>query len=134
MNHREHREHRDGASAELSERVLGAAIEVHRVLGPGLLESAYEACLCHELALAGIAFKKQWELPVEYKGFRLDAGFRADLIVEDELLLELKTVDRLLPIHTAQVLTYLKLSGLRVGLLLNFNERVLRDGIKRLSL
>ena len=134
MKHREHREHREGASAELSERVLGAAIEVHRELEPGLLESAYEACLCHELALAGLAFKKQWELSVEYRGLRLGAGFRADLIVEDELLIELKTVDKLLPIHTAQVLTYLKFSGLRVGLLLNLNERVLRDGIKRLSL
>jgi GxxExxY protein len=106
---------------------------VHRALGPGLLESAYEACLCHELSLRELPFRRQIELPVNYKGLRLDAGYRIDLIVRDELLVELKSVERLLPIHEAQLLTYLKLSGMKTGLLLNFHEAVLRNGIRRLS-
>jgi GxxExxY protein len=128
MNHRGTEALRD----PLSEQVIGAAIEVHRALGPGLLESAYELCLCHELSLRELAFRRQVELPIEYKGLRLDAGYRIDLIVADELAVELKSVERLLPIHEAQLLTYLKLSGMKTGLLLNFHEEVLRKGIKRL--
>ncbi len=116
----------------LSQKVIGAAIEVHRALGPGLLESAYEVCLCLELTKAGVTFKRQVEMPVSYKGKRIDCGYRVDLIIEGTLLVELKSVDRLLPIHQAQLLTYLKLSGIRTGLLINFNSKVLKDGIKRL--
>ena len=116
----------------LSQKVIGAAIEVHRALGPGLLESAYEVCLCLELTKVGVAFKRQVEMPVSYKGKRIDCGYRVDLIIEGTLLVELKSVDRLLPIHQAQLLTYLKLSGIRTGLLINFNSKVLKDGIKRL--
>ena len=116
----------------LSQKVIGAAIEVHRALGPGLLESAYEVCLCLELTKVGVTFKRQVEMPVSYKGKRIDCGYRVDLIIEGTLLVELKSVDRLLPIHQAQLLTYLKLSGIRTGLLINFNSKVLKDGIKRL--
>ena len=116
----------------LSQKVIGAAIEVHRALGPGLLESAYEVCLCLELTKAGVTFKRQVEMPVSYKGKRIDCGYRADLIIEGTLLVELKSVDRLLPIHQAQLLTYLKLSGIRTGLLIKLNSKVLKDGIKRL--
>ena len=117
---------------ELSERVIGACIEIHRTIGPGLLESAYEECLCHELHLAGLKFERQKPLPVAYKGIQLDCGYRIDLVVEDKLIVELKTVQELLPIHEAQLLTYLKLSSLAVGLLVNFNVPVLRRGIKRI--
>lgn len=117
---------------DLSERVLGACIEVHRHLGPGLLESAYEQCLCHELSLRGLSFARQRPLPVCYKGVLLDCGYRLDVVVEDKLVLELKAVEHLLPLHEAQVLTYLKLTGLDVGLLVNFNTSVLRRGIRRL--
>ena len=115
----------------LSEKAIGAAIEVHRYLGPGLLESAYEECLCHELAKAGLSFKRQVEMPISYKGQDIDCGYRADLIVENTLLVELKAVEKLLPIHQAQVLTYLKLGRLSTGLLINFNSTLLKDGIKR---
>jgi GxxExxY protein len=118
----------------LTEQVIGAAIEVHRVLGPGLLESVYEQCLCQELALAGIDCRRQVELPVVYKGTRLDTHFNMDLVVPGRLIVELKAVEKLLPIHEAQLLTYLKLSGIRLGLLLNFNVRLLKEGIKRLIL
>ncbi|HEX3884007.1 MAG TPA: GxxExxY protein [Stellaceae bacterium] len=118
----------------LTEKIIGFAIEVHRQLGPGLLESAYEECLCYEFRENGIAFRRQVPLPVIYKDIRLDCGYRIDLVVGDELILELKTVERLIPVHEAQLLTYLKLSGLRTGLLLNFNAAVLRDGIRRLVL
>ena len=118
---------------ELSARVLGACIEVHRHLGPGLLESTYERCLCHELSLVGLSFTRQLLVPVIYKGVTFDCGYRLDVVVEDKLVLELKAVDRLLPIHEAQVLTYLKLTGLEVGLLVNFNTPVLRTGIRRLT-
>lgn len=118
----------------LSERIIGFAIEVHRHLGPGLLESAYEECPCFELKSAQIPFKRQVALPVTYKSVRLDCGYRLDIVVCDSLILELKTVERLLPFHEAQMLTYLKLSGIRVGLLLNFNVPVLRDGMRRLLL
>ena len=115
----------------LSEKVIGAAIEVHRVLGPGLLESAYAVSLANELTLREIRFQKEVSLPVRYKGVLLDCGYRLDFIVEDELVLELKAVQTIEPVHEAQLLTYLKLSGKRVGLLLNFNEELLRDGIYR---
>jgi GxxExxY protein len=116
----------------LSNRVILAAIEVHRALGPGLLESTYEECLCHELALQGLAFERQVALPVRYKGVGLDCGYRLDLIVADKLVLELKAVTRFEPIHEAQLLTYLKLANKKLGLLLNFNVPLLRDGIKRI--
>jgi GxxExxY protein len=115
-----------------TERVRGAAIEVHRHLGPGLLESAYEECLCHELVTRGISFERQRPLPVAYKGINLDCAYRLDLVVQENLIVEIKTVDKLLPIHEAQLLTYLKLAGLRVGLLVNFNVPMLKQGIKRL--
>jgi GxxExxY protein len=116
----------------LSERVIGLAIEIHRALGPGLLESAYEACMAYELANAGIAFERQVSLPVRYKDVRLDCGYRIDLLVETRLVIELKTVEKILPIHKAQLLTYLKLLRCPTGLLLNFNTPVLRDGVVRL--
>ena len=116
---------------QLTERVIGACIEIHKTLGPGLLESAYEECLCHELRLAGLDFRRQSPLPVAYKGVQLDCGYRLDLVVEDRLIVELKVVQELLTIHEAQLLTYLRLSGLTVGLLINFNVPVLRRGIKR---
>jgi len=116
----------------LTEQIIGAAIEVHRQLGPGLMESAYEECLCYELSQLALPFRRQVQLPISYKGIKLDCGYKMDLVVDDSVVLELKTVDRLLPVHTAQLLTYLRLSGKTVGLLLNFNEPVLRKGIKRL--
>jgi GxxExxY protein len=112
--------------------IIGAAIEVHRELGPGLLESAYEQCLCHELSLRGLRCERQVPLPVEYKGVRLDCGYKMDVVVENVVVIELKTADKLLPIHDAQLLTYLKLSGHSLGLLLNFNVPVLKDGLKRI--
>jgi GxxExxY protein len=119
---------------DLSNKVLGCAIEVHRELGPGLLESAYEQCLAYELNQARIPFRLQVGLPVEYKQTKLDCGYRIDLLVEDKLIVELKTVDQLLKIHEAQVLTYMKLAKMKVGLLINFNVPMLRKGIKRLVL
>jgi GxxExxY protein len=116
----------------LSQQVIGAPIEVHRTLGPGLLESAYEECLCHELHFRGLAFKRQVELPVHYKGVSLDCGYKLDIVVKDQIILELKCVEHLLPVHEAQLLTYLKLTGKRVGFLLNFNVATLaRGGIVR---
>ncbi len=118
----------------LTEKDIGCAIEVHRLLGPGLLESAYEQCLAREFAIQGIPFQLQVPVPVEYKGIRLDCGYRIDILVEDRLILELKAVDVILGIHKAQVLSYLKLSGIRTGLLLNFNVELLKDGITRFKL
>jgi GxxExxY protein len=118
----------------LTEKIIGAAIDVHRVLGPGLLESVYEECLCHELHLREIAFARQQPLPVVYKGVHLDCGYRLDVVVEGRVVVELKTVDHILPIHEAQLLTYLRLAGIRTGLILNFNVPVLRQGIKRMVL
>ena len=112
-------------------RVIGCAIEVHRTLGPGLMESVYEACLCHELTLAGIRFERQRKVPVVYKDSRLDLDFRADVVVEDALLLEIKAARDILPLHEAQLLTYLRLTGIKLGLLLNFNVPVLKDGMRR---
>ena len=119
---------------ELTERVIGCAIEVHRALGPGLLESAYEACLCHELHLNGLSFKKQVELPIVYKEIRLDCGYRIDLVVEERVIVELKAVERIHAIHEVQLVTYLRLARLEVGLLMNFNVPVLRDGLVRRAL
>ncbi|MBU0718908.1 MAG: GxxExxY protein [Planctomycetes bacterium] len=118
----------------LTGAIIGAAIEVHRELGPGLLESAYEECLAYELTQAGLAFRRQVALPVSYKQVRVEVGFRADLIVEGQVVVELKAVDRLAPVHEAQLLTYLRLTGLKTGLILNFNVPVLRDGIVRMVL
>ena len=115
----------------LSGEVIGAAIEVHRLLGPGLLESAYELALERELVLRGFSVQRQKPVPLEYKGVPLGDGFRLDLLVEDRLLLEIKAVDTLLPIHEAQLLTYLRLTARRFGLLMNFNEKTLKDGIRR---
>ena len=118
------------AFSVLSNRVIGCAIEVHRELGPGLLESTYEQCLAHELSLNGIGFKLQNPLPVVFKGIHLDCGYRVDVLVEDELILELKSVDALKGIHEAQLLTYMKLAGIKQGFLINFNVRRLKDGLK----
>jgi GxxExxY protein len=118
----------------LTDRVIGLAIDVHRGLGPGLLESAYEECLCYELQTAGLAFARQVPLPVIYKGVRLECGYRPDVVVDNSLVLELKTVERLMPVHDAQMLTYLRLGSFRTGLILNFHAALLRDGIKRLVL
>jgi len=117
---------------EISGKIIGAAIEVHRHLGPGLLESAYEECLCCELGLRGIEFKRQVPLPLNYKGLKLDCGYRLDLLVEDKIIVELKTVEAIAPIHEAQILTYLKLKGIHLGLIINFNVRLLVEGIRRL--
>ena len=116
----------------LSQQVLDAAFRVHTALGPGLLESAYEQCLCHELNNHGIRFTRQLQLPVVYDGVKIDAGYRIDILVEDSVIVEIKSSDSLLPIHEAQLLTYLKLSGKRLGLLINFNVRSLKHGIKRM--
>lgn len=116
---------------EVTQTVIGAAIEVHKALGPGMLESAYEECLCYELEMQGLQFKRQMPLPVVYKNVKLDCGYRLDLIVERSVLLELKSIKQLLPIHEAQLLTYLKLTKLKVGLLINFNVPLLRKGIVR---
>jgi len=116
----------------LTRKVIGLAIEVHRRLGPGLLESTYEECLCWELKQADLNVQRQVTLSINYKEVKLDAGYRLDVLVEDRLILEIKAVQKLLPIHEAQLLTYLKLSGVKVGLLLNFNVTVLKRGIKRL--
>jgi GxxExxY protein len=116
----------------VTEKIIGAAIEVHKVLGPGLLESAYEGCLAHELSVANISFERQVPLPVIYKSLQLDCGYRIDFLVEKMVVLELKTVENFQPIHEAQLLTYLKLGGWPIGLLINFNVPVLRKGIKRI--
>jgi len=116
---------------KLSNQVIGCSIEVHRALGPGLLESTYEQCLARELILAKIPFKLQCPLPVEYKGIHLDCGYRVDILVDDSLIVELKAVEKVLGIHEAQLLTYMKLANIKVGLLINFNVPVLKEGIQR---
>lgn len=116
---------------DLTRRIIGAAIEVHRVLGPGLLEAVYQACLARELDLRGLAYQQQKPLPVEYKGAKLDCGYRLDFVVEGKVIVELKAVEALTPVHEAQLLTYLRLGNCRVGLLINCNVPVLKDGIKR---
>ena len=116
----------------ISGNIIGAAIEVHKALGPGLLESAYEECLCHELNVRDISFERQKHLPVRYKNIKLDCGYRLDIVVENLIIIELKSCEQIEPIHKAQLLTYLKLSGINLGLLLNFNVTVMRDGIIRI--
>ena len=116
---------------DVTSSVIGAAIEVHKSLGPGLLESAYEICLADELKRRDIVFQRQVDLPVEFKGRQLDCGYRLDLMVEDSVIVELKCVERIMPIHEAQLLTYLRLAHKQAGLLINFNVRMLRDGIVR---
>jgi len=123
-----------GRFGDCSERVIGACIEVHRCLGPGLLESAYEHCLAHEFGLSRLSFERQIELPVAYKSIKLDCGYRLDFIVQGELIVEIKAVARLLPVHEAQLITYLKLTGLTTGLLVNFHAETLRRGLRRLTL
>ena len=119
---------------ELTEQIIGAAIEVHRALGPGLLESAYQACLAHGLSLRSVSFEQEKSLPVEYKGVHVDCGYRLDFVVADKVVVELKAVDEIHPVHEAQLLTYLKLTRCKVGLLINFNVAKLKDGIKRMVL
>ena len=120
--------------AELSERVIGLAIDVHRQLGPGLLESVYEECLCFELKHAGILYQRQIPLPVIYKGVRLECGYRLDIVIDRQLVIEIKAVEHLLPIHTAQMLSYLRLSGCKVALLMNFSSVTLKEGLRRFVL
>lgn len=119
---------------KITERIIGAAIEVHRHLGPGLLESTYQVCLAKEMELNDLAFEQEKPLPLEYKGLKLDCGYRLDFLVEQSVIIELKSVDLLLPIHEAQLLTYLRLSKCKIGLLINFNVPVLKQGIKRMAL
>ena len=120
------------ADNQITDRIIGAAIEVHRHLGPGLLESAYDECLCYELSKMDLKFQRQVHLPIEYKGLRLDCCYKMDIVVEDRIVVEIKAIDQLLPIHTAQLLTYLKASHNQLGLLINFNETVLKKGLKRI--
>jgi GxxExxY protein len=127
----ESQRHRGDEKDQRTALIIGAAIEVHRQLGPGLLESAYEQCLCHELHICGLPFQRQVDLPVSYKGIKLDCGYKIDLIVCDQVVVELKAIERILPLHEAQLLTYLKLSDKPVGLLINFNVPLLTRGIIR---
>ncbi|HUL15898.1 MAG TPA: GxxExxY protein [Terriglobales bacterium] len=117
--------------SDLTRKIIGAAIEVHRLLGPGLLESAYEECLCKELTLRGIGHERQKPVPVVYKGVKLECGYRIDILVERRIVVELKAIEQIAPIHEAVVLTYLKLSRNRVGLLINFHVPVLKEGVRR---
>jgi GxxExxY protein len=118
----------------LSGEVVDAALKVHKTLGPGLLESVYERCLCRELLCRGVPFRSQLDLPIEYDGMVIDSGLRIDLMVDGRLIVELKAVETLHPLHSAQLLTYLKLTGLRLGLIINFNVPLLRDGLRRIAL
>ena len=117
----------------LTQKVIGCAIEVHKNLGPGLLESTYESCLIYELQQTGLSIKSQIKLPINYKNTTIDAGYRLDILIPKQLIIEIKTVEKLLPIHTAQLITYLKLSGIKTGLFINFNQVKLIEGIKRIS-
>ena len=119
---------------EITEKIIGAAIAVHKELGPGLLESAYEACLVYELVQSRLKVESQKSLPVSYRGIQVDCGYRIDLLVEDQIILDLKSVEKMEPIHEAQLLSYLKLSGYKIGLLINFNVKLLRNGIRRFIL
>jgi GxxExxY protein len=132
MIHHRGTEDTEGSSRHRTHDIVGAAIEVHRRLGPGLLESAYQMCLGRELSLRGIEFQQQVPLPVEYRGLQLDCGYRLDLVVDRSVVIEIKAVGKVLPVHRAQVLTYLKLTNLRLGLLINFNVEVLRSGLYRI--
>ena len=117
---------------KITQSIIGAAIQVHQTLGPGLLKSAYEACLAYELGILGLKVETQKPLPLVYKSVRLDCGYRIDLLVEDKVIVEIKSVDQIMPIHHAQVISYLKLSGFKVGLLINFNEKLLKHGVHRI--
>ena len=119
---------------KLTSEIIGSAIDVHRELGPGLLESVYEECFCYELGLRSIEYQRQIQLPVNYKGHYLDCGYRMDVLVEDTVIVEIKAVDTILPVHKAQLLTYMKLSGKSVGLLINFHEAIIKDGLIRMVL
>lgn len=116
---------------ELTDAIIGAAMEVHRALGPGLLESTYEVCLCRELIIRGLRFERQVPISIEYKGVKLDCGYRADIVVDNSILVEIKAIDSLLSIHEAQLLSYLKLGGWKIGLLINFNVELLKNGLRR---
>ena len=116
---------------EITRKIIGAAMRVHSALGPGLLESAYQACIAFELAQEGLKFEQQKALPLVYREVKLDCGYRLDLLVEDQVVVEIKAIDALLPIHTAQLLSYLRLSGCKVGLMINFNVKMLKNGIRR---
>jgi GxxExxY protein len=133
VNHRdtEAQRGRDFSENRVSEATIGAAIEVHRALGPGLLEQVYETCLCHELTLRGIPFERQRPVPVTYKGQRVDLDYRLDLVVDSLVVVELKAVEQVLPVHEAQLLTYLKLTGIHLGLIINFHVPVLHQGVTR---
>lgn len=116
----------------ITEKIIGCAIEVHKSLGPGLLESAYEECLCYELTQSGLRYKRQVPLPVVYKGVKLECGYRMDLVVEDSVVVEIKAIEKIMPVHEAQLLSYLKLHNKKVGLLMNFHIPVLKNGLKRI--
>ena len=131
---KENTEGHRGQYDSLSAKIIGAAIEAHKILGPGLLESTYEKCLTHELNIRGLTFKTQAMLPVKYKGIKLDCGYRVDLLVEDSLIVELKSIQNFSPIHTAQLLTYMRLANINTGLLVNFNVQQLKYGIKRFKI
>jgi GxxExxY protein len=131
FHHEEHEGHEEMKFDDLSHAVIGCALEVHKLLGPGLLESTYEQCLAHELTIHDILFKIQPPLPVIYKDIRLDCGYRIDLLIENKLIVELKSVDAIKAIHEAQLLTYMKLAKISLGFIINFNVRKLKDGIKR---
>lgn len=122
-----------GRFGDCSSLIIGACIEVHKALGPGLLESAYERCLCRELELRGVSYERQRALPVRYKGLDIDCSYRLDVVVEDSIIVEIKAVEQLTRVHQAQMLTYLRLSGLPTGLIINFHVAVIRDGIRRLT-
>ena len=122
------------ATAPVTDSIIGAAIRVHRALGPGLLESAYQTCLGHELELSGRSIRREVEIPIQYRGLTVIPGYRADLLVDGQVIVEVKAVERIHPIHQAQVLTYLRATGLKTGLLINFNVQVLKDGLHRLVL
>jgi GxxExxY protein len=132
MIHHRGTEDTEGSSSSRTHAIVGAAIEVHRHLGPGLLESAYQTCLCRELLIRGIGFQQQVPLPIQYRGLDLDCGYRLDLVVDHSVIVEVKAIRKVLPIHRAQVLTHLKLTTYRLGLLINFNVEVLRSGLYRI--
>jgi GxxExxY protein len=137
MNHQDTKTPRAPVPVEvdrIAKLVVDAAFRIHKSLGPGLLESVYEVCLAHEIGKSNLTVERQVTLPVIYDNIRMDAGLRIDLLVEDSLIVELKAVEEILPVHEAQVLTYLKLTGHRLGLLINFNVPLIRDGIKRIAL
>ncbi len=133
-HHEEHEEHEKMKFDKLSKKVLGCAIKVHRELGPGLMESTYEHCLARELSISNIKFETQVPLPVCYKGIKLRCGYKLDLLIDEQIIIEIKSVERLLSIHESQLLTYMKLSGISIGLLINFNKKLLKNGIRRFVL